>query len=222
MAPNFWAITHMMWDPKRAPDKVMPDFYQSAYGPVALEMEAFFGAYSQALDANWSKRDRIVDATGIAYANVIAAWGKLIPAEAVAEAEKHLQAAEAKAPAGEYADRVKFHRFGHEYTKGMLELLANYKSLSELGVKMDFAVAVKATRDDPAARDALLKRTYELGEQREQMLLAHRDWAGPDEGLYAFTNDRNIRQWHANVKKALGITKPSAVTKETLDGKQGR
>jgi hypothetical protein len=117
---------------------------------------------------------------------------------------------------------VKFHRFGHEYTKGMLELLANYKSLSELGVKMDFAVAVKATRDDPAARDALLKRTYELGEQREQMLLAHRDWAGPDEGLYAFTNDRNIRQWHANVKKALGITKPSAVTKETLDGKQGR
>lgn len=222
MAPNFWAITHMMWDPKRDPDKVMPDFYQSAYGPVAREMEAFFGAYSQALDANWSKRDRIVDATGIAYANVIAAWGRLIPAEAVAEAEKHLQASEAKVPAGEYADRVKFHRFGHEYTKVMLELLANYKSLSELGVKMDFAVAVKATRDDPAARDALLKRTYELGEQREQMLLAHRDWAGPDEGLYAFTNDRNIRQWHTNVKKALGMDKPSAVTKETLDGKQGR
>ena len=221
MAPNFWAITRMMWDPKRDPAKVMPDFYQSAYGPVAREMEAFFGAYSQALDANWSKRDRIVDATGIAYANVIAAWGKLIPAEAVAEAEKQLQAAEAKAPAGEYADRVKFHRFGHEYTKVMLELLANYKSLSELGVKMDFAVAAKATRDDPAARDALLNRTYELGEQREQMLLAHRDWAGPDEGLYAFTNDRNIRQWHGAVKKALGIVKPSALNKETL-GKHGK
>jgi hypothetical protein len=216
MAPNFWAITHMMWDPKRDPAKVMPDFYQSAYGPVAAEMEAFFGAYSGALDANWSKRDRIVDATGIAYANVIAAWGKLIPSEAVAEAEKYLQAAEAKAPAGEYADRVKFHRFGHDYSKVMLELLANYKSLSELGVKMDFAVAAKATRDDPAARDALLKRTYELGEQREQMLLTHRDWAGPDEGLYAFTNDRNIRQWHSNVKRALGIDKPSAVTKDTL------
>jgi hypothetical protein len=221
MAPNFWAITHMMWDPKRDPAKVMPDFYQSAYGPVAAEMEAFFGAYSGALDANWSKRDRIVDATGIAYANVIAAWGKLIPAEAVTEAEKHLQTAEAKAPAGEYADRVKFHRFGHEYTKVMLELLANYKALSELGVKMDFAVAAKATRDDPVVRDALLNRSYELGEQREHMLLAHRDWAGPDEGLYAFTNDRKIRQWHANVKKALGIDKPSALTKETLGGKDG-
>lgn len=222
MAPNFWAITHMMWDPERAPDQVMPDFYQSAYGPVAREMEAFFGAYGRALDANWSKRDRVVDATGIAYANIIAAWDRLIPAEAVSEAEKHLRAAEANAPAGEYADRVKFHRFGHEYTKVMLELLANYKTLSELGVKMDFAAGVKAMREDPAARDALLKRTYDLGERREHMLLAHRDWAGPDEGLYAFTNDRKIRQWHANVKRALGIDTPSAVTKETLNAESGK
>ena len=219
MAPNFWAITHMMWDPKRDTTKVMPDFYQSAYGPVAKEMEAFFGAYSHALDTNWSKRDRIVDATGIAYANVIAAWGKLIPNEAIEEAEKQLQAAEAKAPAGEYADRVKFHRFGHDYTKLMLQLLANYKQLTELGVKMKFTTAAKATRNDPAARDALLKQTYDLGEQREQMLLAHRDWAGPDEGLYAFTNDNKIRQWHDNVKRALGINKPSALTKETLADK---
>ena len=221
MAPNFWAITHMMWDPKRDTTKVMPDFYQSAYGPVAKEMEAFFGAYSHALDTNWSKRDRVVDATGIAYANVIAAWKKLLPSEAIAEAEKHLQAAEAKAPAGEYANRVKFHRFGHDYTKLMLQLLANYKQLSELGVKMEFTSSVKAIRDDPTARDALLKQTYDFGEQREQMLLAHRGWAGPDEGLYAFTNDSNNRQWHANVKKALGINKPSALTKQTLSGKEG-
>lgn len=219
MAPNYWAITHMMWDPKRDPAKVMPDFYQSAYGPVAKEMEAFFGAYSHALDTNWEKRDHVVDATGIAYANVIAAWGKLIPNEAIEEAEKQLQAAEAKAPAGEYADRVKFHRFGHEYTKVMLQVLANYKQLSELGVKLGFPSAQSASRNDPVARDALLKQTYELGERREQMLLAHRDWAGPDEGLYAFTHDRNIRQWHTNVKKALGIGKPTAVTKESLSRK---
>jgi hypothetical protein len=65
----------------------------------------------------------------------------------------------------------------------------------------------------------MLQRTYDLGEQREQLLLAHRDWAGPDEGLYAFTNDGHIRQWHAAVKKALGIEKPTAVSKETLTGK---
>jgi hypothetical protein len=219
MAPNFWALTHMMWDPRRDTTNLMHEFYESAYGPVAKEMEAFFESYNRALDANWSKRDRLVDTTGIAYANVIAAWGRLIPPETVEAAEQHLKAAEAKAPAGEYADRVKFHRFGQDYTRVMLELLNNCRQLTELGVKMEFTASVKALRDAPAERDALLKRTYELGEQREQMLLAHRDWAGPDEGLYAFTNDAKIRQWHTAVKKALGIEKPTALTKQTLSGR---
>jgi hypothetical protein len=48
------------------------------------------------------------------------------------------------------------------------------------------------------------------------MLLAHRDWAGPDEGLYAFTNDAKIRQWHAAVKTALGIEKETPLTKTKL------
>jgi hypothetical protein len=86
---------------------------------------------------------------------------------------------------------------------------------------MEFTSSVKTTEDHPAERDALLKQTYELGEQRERMLLAHRDWAGPDEGLYAFTNDAKIRQWHANVKKALGIEQPSALTKDKLAEKPG-
>lgn len=221
-APNMWAITHMMWDPRRDTTNLMRDFYESAYGPVAKEMQGFFETYSRSLDANYAKRDRVVNATGLAYANLIAAWSRFLPPSAIEEAEKHLKAAEAKAPAGEYADRVRFHRFGHDYTKVMLELLENYRKLTELGVKMDFTVAVKATRDNPAERDALLKRTYELGEQREQMLLAHRDWAGPDEGLYAFTNDSKNRQWHSAVKKALGIDKPSALTKATLSANAAR
>ena len=215
-APNFWALTQMMWDPKRDTTNLMRDFYDSAYGPVAREMEAYFETFNRALDNNWSKRDRVVDATGIAYANIIAAWSRLIPPGAVEEAEQHLRDAEKKVPAGEYADRVKFHRFGHEYTKVMLELLENYRKLTELGVKMDFTASVKATRNVPAERDALLKRSFDLGEQREQMLLAHRDWAGPDEGLYAFTNDAKIRQWHTAVKKALGVDEPTALTKSTL------
>lgn len=54
------------------------------------------------------------------------------------------------------------------------------------------------------------------------MLLAHRDWAGPDEGMYAFTNYINTRQWHAAVKKALGINKPTALIKESLAEKVTR
>jgi hypothetical protein len=215
-APNFWAITHMMWDPRRDTSRLMTDFYDAAYGPAAREMQAFFESYEHALDANWSKRDRVVDTSIIAYANLIGAWGRLLPPEVVEQAEKHLLAAEAKVSPGEYADRVKFHRFGHDYTKVMLGLLRAYRELSELGVPMGFSVAIKPVRDDPKARDALLKHAYELGEQRETMLLAHRDWAGPDEGLYAFTNDAKIRQWHAAVKKALKIETPTRLTKAAL------
>lgn len=215
-APNMWAITHMMWDPRRDTSRLMTDFYDAAYGPAAREMQAFFESYEHALDTNWSKRDRVVDTNLIAYANLIGAWDRLLPPEAIEQAEKHLQAAEAKVSAGEYADRVKFHRFGHDYTKVMLGLLRAYRELSELGVPMGFSVAIKPVRDDPKARDALLKHAYELGEQRETMLLAHRDWAGPDEGLYAFTNDAKIRQWHAAVKKELKIETPTRLTKAAL------
>jgi hypothetical protein len=120
--------------------------------------------------------------------------------------------------AGEYAGRVKFHRLGQDCTHVMLELLANCKQLATLGIALQ-SFSSKPQRDAPAERDALLKRTYHLGEQREQLLLAHRDRAGSDEGLYAFNNDGQIRQWHAAVKKALGIAKRMAVSKETLSGR---
>ncbi len=226
MAPNYWALTKMMWDPARDTDGLMEDFWQAAYGPVAAEMEAFFESYNQALNDNWSKRDRRLPTTGIAYANVIGAWRRLIPEAAVAEAEKHIEEAAAKAPAGEYADRVRFHRFGHDYTKLMLELLESYRQLDLLGVKIgsfNTAEAKAAAAEVPAdqvARDGLLKRAYELGQRREAMLLKHRDWAGPDEGLYAFTNDRGLRPWHEAVKAALGIKEETALTKEKLQAAQ--
>ncbi|HEV7401461.1 MAG TPA: DUF4838 domain-containing protein [Chthoniobacteraceae bacterium] len=217
IAPNYWAITHAMWNPKADAAALMRDFYDSAYGPVAREMEAFFASYRQALDAHWAERDRNVDATGIAYANVIGAWGRLIPTAAVEEAERHLREAEKKAPPGEYADRVRFHRFGQDYTRVMLDLLSTYRELAVLGVKLDtFSAVVKERRDDPPAREKTLRHAFELGEERERLLLAHRDWAGPDEGLYAFTNDAKIRQWHAAVKAALGIDQPTALNKAAL------
>ena len=100
----------------------------------------------------------------------------------------------------------------------MLDLLEAYRQLGELGVKIDtFSSVVKTRRDDPAARKATLQQAYELGERREQMLLEHRDWAGPDEGLYAYTNDAGLRRWHSTVKQELGIDKPTLLTKKLLN-----
>jgi hypothetical protein len=219
-APNYWAITRMMWDPSRDTDQVMPEFYRSAYGPAAEAMEAFFETYNQALDSNWPKLDHYVDTTDIAYANLIGAWRRLIPEATVAEAERHLQRAEQLTPAGEYADRVAFHRFGQQYTVVMLELLEIYRQLGELGAKLDtWSANAKIKHDSPEERDRLLQRACELGEQRESLLLAHRDWAGPDEGLYAYTNDAAIRRWHPQVKALLGIQRPSSLTKQALTSK---
>jgi hypothetical protein len=218
-APNYWAITRMMWDPRRDPAQVLPEFYRSAYGPAAKPMEAFFETYDRALDDNWPKLDRHVDTTLIAYENVVGAWRRLIPEAAVNEAEEHLQEAERLAPAGEYADRIAFHRFGQHYTRVMLDLLETYRQLAELGVKLDvFSTNVKTRRDAPEERANLLRRAFDLGEERERLLLVHRDWAGPDEGLYAYTNDAGLRRWHAQVKQASGIDRPSAVTRRTLNG----
>jgi hypothetical protein len=216
-APNYWALTRMMWDPDRDANQVMPDFYRDAYGPVAAEMEAFFETYQNALDQNWAQRDRTVETALPAYNNVIGAWGRLIPTAALEKAEQHLRDAEAKAPAGEYADRVKFHRFGHDYTRVMLGLLNDYRELAQLGLELEhFSTVVQERRSDAAERERILKRAYELGEKREAMLLAHRDWAGPDEGMYAYTNDVNLRQWHTAVKRELKIDRPTALTKKTL------
>ena len=218
-APNYWAITRMMWDPRRDPAQVLPEFYRSAYGPAAGPMEAFFETYNRALDDNWSRLDRHVDTSAIAYANLIGAWRRLIPEAAVNEAEEHLREAERLAPAGEYADRIAFHRFGQQYTRVMLALLETYRQLGGLGVKLDtWSANVKTRRDDPEERQRLLQHAFDLGEEREKLLLAHRDWAGPDEGLYAYTNAAGIRRWHAQVKQALGIDRPSAVTREKLNG----
>jgi hypothetical protein len=218
MAPNFWAITRLMWDPSRDRAQLMPEFYRSAYGPAAAEMEAFFETYNRALDANWSKMARNVDTNQIAYANITASWHELLPASVVEAAEGHLRAAERAATAGEYADRVRFHRLGQDYARLMLELLDSYRKLAGLGLKLDtFSAIFKGRREDPAARAALLRRTFDLGEQREKLLLAQRDQAGPDEGLYAYTNDAKLRQWHAAVKQELGLARPSSVTKATLE-----
>jgi len=216
-APNVWAITRMMWNPERDTTTLMEDYYREAYGPAAAEMQAFFETYNEALNQNWSKRHRLLDTTGLAYANLTSSWHLIYPREVVEKAEKHLKAAEAKASAGEYGDRVAFHRHGQKYTATMLEMLDCYRQLEEMGVRVGFVSAVKDRPLGVAARDKLLKRAFELGEERERLLLAHRDWAALDEGLLAFANDRGLRDWHGVVKKLLKIDKAPSVTKARLD-----
>ena len=103
---------------------------------------------------------------------------------AAEEAERHLRPAEAKAPAGEYADRVKFHRFGQDYTRVMLGLLEAYRELNVLGVRLDLLPLLKERRDAPAERHALLQREAmlrapRLGRPGREPLLVHQRRQNP-------------------------------------------
>lgn len=220
-SPNTWAVTRTLWDPSRDPKAMMDDYYQSAYGPVAEEMRQFFGVYSRALDERWKDRERILSGAGISYVNIVNSWHVVYPPAVVEQAEQWLAKAQAKAPPGEYAERLKLHRLGQDYTKVMTRLLECYRLLGQLGMKMEFfSGPTVEQRSDPAQKAALLKEAYELGNRREQLLLQQRDWAALDEGLYAFTNDKNIRQWHTHVKKELGINEPSTMTLDKLSSEK--
>ncbi len=216
-APNAWAAVRTMWDPTIDYEAMMEDFYTKAYGSAAEPMRRYFDTYASKLQANWPNRRFVMDTRGVAYVNLVNSWHLLFPAEVVEAAEAHLREAEQLAPEGEYAGRVALHRVGQDYTRCMLELLDCYRQLAELGVEMEFfSTAVTEPRDEPELRQRLLERALILGEQREDILLANREVPAPDEGLYAITNDRGMRQWHQKVKSLLNDTTPTRITKALL------
>jgi hypothetical protein len=216
-ATNTWMVVRQMWDPRQDSAAVMEEFCRAAFGPAAPAMHDYFAVYRDALAANWAQRRMVTPSLGVPYVNIVNSWHILFPPSVVQAAEAKLQQARALAPAGEYADRVAFFAIGQQYTAVMLELLDCYRQLAEQGLKMEFfSVAVESPQRDEAVYQRLLRRAYELGEQREEILLKHRDLPALDEGLYAFTNDKSIRQWHTRVKKELGIEQPTRLNRDLL------
>jgi hypothetical protein len=218
--PNAWAVVRMLWDPTRDTRKVMPEYYQAAFGPGAADMAAYYALFQDTLDKNWEKRRFIMDSRGVAYVNLVNSWHIILPLSTVDEAEPLLKSAERKAGVdNQYATRLALVRQGHQYTRTMLELLDCYRRLSEMGMKMDFFTA--ALPDGFQAKPveaALLQRAFELGEMREDLLLKNRDMPVLDEGLLGYANDQKIRIWHQRVKEQLGNKTPTRIGLTLLNG----
>ncbi len=209
MAPNFWAISHSMWAPDRDAAAMMHEFYDSAYGPVAAQMEAFFESYEHALDAHWAERDRNVDATGIAYANVIGAWGRLLPQDGRrGSGDASARRGGERRPLGNTPGRMRFHRFGQDYTPvTMLELLESYRQLAILGVKLDtFSAVVKERRDAPAERGGALERPAPSPWESSASKCCWRTAIGPGrtKDSTRLPTTAASGQWHSAVKRELG------------------
>jgi hypothetical protein len=217
--PNAWAVVRMLWDPSQDTSKVMDGYYTAAFGPAAQDMNAYYATFQDTLDANWEKRRFIMDTRGVAYVNLINSWQIILPLPTLDAAEIHLNAALAKAPAGSpYAQRLALCKQGHEYTKTLLQALVCYQKIAAMGVKMEFFSAALPDGFKPEPLDpALLQQAYELGQKREDLVLANRDLPVLDEGLLGFANDKNLRGWHQAVKRELKLSTPTRVNLELLN-----
>jgi hypothetical protein len=225
-APNYWMLTHVLWDPSADPAKVMGEFYR-AFGKAEKPVRAYFDLLGGSVRRVW--REKQLQA---GYSQLVTAYGAMFPPELMARAAAHLD--EAEKAAGGDADlkaRVAFLRVGCEYTALMGELLGLYDKLGRTGFPLEAfeweatVAPRRAVLRNPAMaegrdwwekrlaepfpytladKDAWLLRAWELGQKRIQLYNANRANCAVDEGLYAITLEHGMREWHPTLHRFLG------------------
>jgi hypothetical protein len=233
-APNYYVLTHLLWDPSADPAKVLNDFY-GTFGPAARPIRAYYDLLEQEVTNAWNKNK----ITG-GYSELVTSYGNIFTPAVMARATAHLD--EATRAAGNDAalkERIEFVRVGAEYTTLMGELLGLYDKLARTGFPLE-AFEWEATvaprrfvtktpthsesRDEfekrlkqpftytLAEKDAWLMRAWDLGQKRIELLNRNRSNFALDEGLYATTlegrhhttMEPGIRRWQQTVGKYLG------------------
>ena len=220
--PNYFLAAHLMWNPHADADKIMDRYYQG-YGPAADAIRKYYGVFEQSILDN---QDKIKD---FSYREIINSWPEIFPEQAVVQAGKFLDEALAAASGNKIIEeRVKFVAAGYEYTKVMVELLGIYRRLGRAGVPLNnFSRAgdleelkhYKIEKPLPvseefwsrhpgqplekAERVRLLKRALFLGNERIRILNQYAQLPAVSLGMYKFTEDNKIRQWHLTVQQAL-------------------
>ncbi len=224
-APNYYVLTHLLWNPKADPQKTLDQFY-AAFGPAGSEVRAYYQTFSDSLHKTWASRK--MDGS---YVRTVTSYGEMFGPGVVAQAKTHLDAADKLAGTPEVKSRLAFLRVGLEYTSVMGELLGIYDKLGRTGFPLDAfeweatVMGKRAVIRSPdisdgrdffderlaqpfsytlAQKDEWLKRAWDLGQKRIEILNANRDNFALDEGLYALTLEYHIRPWHQTVGKFLG------------------
>ncbi|MFA5646336.1 MAG: DUF4838 domain-containing protein [Candidatus Ratteibacteria bacterium] len=227
MAPNYYALTHILWNPSENPEKILDSFYE-AFGPAKKEVRGYFETLEKAVHEEWRKRN-----LALGYSSVVQAYGYIFSPDLLARAGVFLDKAEKIAEKDqELKAKIAFLKTGFEYTSILSELLTLYDKLGKTGFPLEFfeweataqrrREAVKnpeaeygreifdARLKEPFTwtlqeKDGWLLRAWELGQKRIALYNAHRDESSIDEGLYAQTLKAKIRQWHQTVGYYLGI-----------------
>jgi hypothetical protein len=226
-APNYYVLTHLMWNPDADPEKVLDDFY-AAFGPSAKDVRRYYETFSAAVHHTWR-----AEKLAAGYVQDVNSYDEMFGPHTLNAARAALDAADKDAAGNpDLQKRLAFIRHGYDYTAVMSELIGLYKKLGRSGFPLesfeyqatmepgrlafqnpDFTTGnldfFEARLKEPfhytiPQQTAWLKRAWVLGQKRIEMLNASRHDFSLNEGLYAQTLVANIRQWHQTVGKYLG------------------
>jgi hypothetical protein len=115
MAPYYYLVGQLAWDPSADHKAILDDYFQRCYGPAAAPMKEYWLLME-------ATRGKLVDTVASPYSAFSAP--DFYDAEFFATAEALVSQAEslAKAADGKYAQRVEFTRCGLVYTKAIIEI----------------------------------------------------------------------------------------------------
>lgn len=225
-APNYYVLTHLMWNPNADPQKVLDDFY-AAFGPASKDVRRYYEGLGAAVRHEWRLRN-----LSSGYVAMVNSYDEMFGPHTLANAKAALDAADKDAAGNpDLQERIRFIRHGYNYTALMSELIGLYKKLGRSGFPLEsfeYQATVEGGRrafQNPdfnanqdyfenrlkqpfhftiAEQNQWLKRAWMLGQKRIEMLNGSRTDFSLNEGLYAQTLESNIRQWHQTVGKYLG------------------
>jgi hypothetical protein len=233
-APNYYMVTHLLWDPTADPEQILNEFY-GAFGPAAKPVRAYYELMNDEVTKGWNKYK-----FNGGYSELVSNYGNIFTPAVMTRAAAHLdEAARLAGKDTKLKERIDFVRVGCEYTTLMGELLGLYEKLARTGFPLEsFEWSATAaprrfvtntpthseSRDEfekrrqvPLAytladKDAWLLRAWELGQKRIELLNRNRLNFALDEGLYASTleqrhspaMEQGIRRWQWTVGKYLG------------------
>jgi len=127
LAPYYYLIAQLAWDPKADGNAILEDYFARCYGPAAPEMKKYWKLMEDT-------RQRLVDSVESRFRVINV--DQYFNAEVIAKAEGHLAEAQKLAAAvPKYAARVEFTNCGFRFAKSIVEIRSLMKKYEESKLK---------------------------------------------------------------------------------------
>lgn len=223
-APNYWLVSHLMWNPNADSAAVMKRFYR-AFGPAEAEVRAYYETFERALLQN------VKSTPDFGYRNLLNAWPEIFPADVLEKAEKHITKAKELAKGTPFEERVRYVSVGLEHARLRLKMLEVYRKLGRNNEPL-FCFSLPGDIEEvkfykiplPSDREAFWKNTPRLSLSKEERLAALeeafalgkeyerflKENADVMKGAVSYDNVnevKGIRPWRKTVEKLLDEAK---------------